>query len=155
MIIFDKMSSLIQERVEDQKPGLYLALMLPIAFAFTITFAISRMISLYAPWLYLQWTPHLHVHHFTYGFFILAIAGFLALIFSGPRATFRIALLYGVGLALAMDEFGMWLRLSDDDVARSSYDGLNIVIGLIFFIIALPPGIRLLQSLWPFTARKL
>ncbi len=148
------MSSLIRDRVVEDKPGLYLALILPIAFAFTITFATSRLISNVAPQLYLPLTPHLHIHHFTYGFFILAIAGYLALIYNGPRAKFRTALLYGVGLALAMDEFGMWLRLRDDDIARSSYDGLNIVIGIIFFLLALRPGIRLLKALWPFKARN-
>jgi hypothetical protein len=150
MILFDRMSSLIKERVVRHEPGLYLALVFPIAFAFTLTFAVARLISHVDPMLFFEPTPGLHIHHFTYGFFILAIAGYLALIFNGPDAKFWIALLFGLGLGLAMDEFGMWLRLRDDDLARWSYDGLNIVIGFFFLLAAFKQGVRLLRALWPF-----
>jgi len=48
-----------------------------------------------------------------------------------------------------MDEFGMWLRLNDDDLARWSYDGFNITIGLFLFVITIRPGFRLIKEIWP------
>jgi hypothetical protein len=53
--------------------------------------------------------PGMHIHHYVYGIFILAVAGYLALIFVGDRARLWIALLYGFGLGLTFDEFGMWI----------------------------------------------
>ncbi|MBU1148473.1 hypothetical protein KKI23_00100, partial [Patescibacteria group bacterium] len=64
-----------------------------------------------------------HVHHFAYGIFVLAISGYLALIFDGPRAKYLISLLHGFALGLTFDEYWFWIRLSDDDPARWSYDG--------------------------------
>ena len=81
--------------------------------------------------------------------FILFAAGFLALVVRQARTKFWVAMLHGFGLGLAMDEFGMWLRLRDDDIARWSYDGLNVAIALFFLIFTLKPGIKMLKWVWP------
>ena len=92
----------------------------------------------------------IHVHHFVWGISVLAISGYLALIFGGPRAKFLISLLYGFGLGLAFDEFAFWLKLTDDDPARWSYDGFLIIAAIIFLIISAKPGTKMLKRLWPF-----
>lgn len=150
-----KIQNLIKQKVEKHERGLYVVLVFPIAFACLLTFAVARVISVFWPELYIEWSPGLHVHHFAYGFFVLATSSYLALIFSGPRAKFLISLLYGTGLGMAFDEFAMWIHLREDDVARWQYDGL-VVIGSIFFIlITLQPGLRFLVHHWPFTRKKL
>ncbi len=149
-MIFKKMRERIHNRVGSKQPGLSVALISPIAFAFLLTFAGARLISHFFPGVFLQPSPGLHIHHFTYGVFILALAAYLALIHDGPGGKFLIALLMGLGLGLAFDEFGMWLRLRDDAVARFNYDGFNIVIGFFFLILFAKPGVRLLKRLWPF-----
>mgnify|MGYP001605639120 CR=1 FL=1 len=148
-IIFSKMKSSIRWRVVHHEPGLYFYIIFPIAAAFLLTFMGARIVSYISPQLYLPWFG-LHVHHFTYGFFILATAGYLALVFSGPRAKFLIALLQGFGLGLAFDEFGMWLRLDAGDPARFSYDGFLIVLGIFFMIISAKRGFRILRDHLPF-----
>lgn len=140
----------IAEKVNDKERGLYSALLFPITFAFLVTFGVSRVISHLAPQLYLQPSPGLHIHHFTYGFFVLAFSGYMALVHNGPRGTYLIALLHGFGLGLALDEFGMWLHLRDDDITRWSYDGFFLAVGFVLFVITLPRGWRLLKRLWPF-----
>ena len=150
--IFSTMKRAIREKVDYQEPGLYLQIVFPIAVAFLLTFGGARLISQVAPYLYLNWEG-LHVHHFTYGFFILAAAGYLSLVFSGPRAKYLIALLHGFGLGLAFDEFAMWLHLSDEDPARWSYDGFLIIIGSLFVIITARPGVRMLKNHLPFFGR--
>ncbi|HEY4506645.1 MAG TPA: hypothetical protein VJH71_00550 [Candidatus Paceibacterota bacterium] len=147
--IFRKMRDSVHRKVEAGDPALYVSMIFPIMFAFILTFIGSRIISYLFPWLYLEPSEGLHVHHFTYGVFILFAAGFLGLVVSQARAKFWVAMLHGFGLGLAMDEFGMWLHLRDDDVARWSYDGFNIAIGLFIFVLTVKPGFRVLKKLWP------
>lgn len=68
-----------------------------------------------------------HVHHLAFGIIFLTIAGYLALNFRSKKAASYIAVLYGVGLGLAYDEFGMWLHLKDDYWVRQSYDAVAVI----------------------------
>src|SRR3989344_2670419 len=149
---FRKMREGIHSKTGNGRPfELSVALIFPIAFAFLLTFIGSRIFSHLAPGFYLfEVEPGLRVHHFTYGFFILAAAAYLALIHTGPKAKYLISLLMGFGLGLAFDEFGMWLGLKDDAIARWNYDGFNIIAGFFFLVLFARPGIRLLKKLWPF-----
>src|SRR5438093_5418178 len=81
-----------------------------IAAAFLLTIAAARLFSLLFPRVHWEPVPGMHIHHYVYGIFILAAAGYLALIFKGPRTTPWIALLYGLGVGLTFDEFGMWFN---------------------------------------------
>lgn len=150
LFVFRKMRTAIHHRVENNKPGLYIYLLFPMAVAFLITFIISRMISHFWPWLYLPILPDVRVHHFAYGFFVLAASGYLALIFDDARAKYLVSLLHGFGLGLAFDELGMWLRLKDDDPTRWSYDGFFVFLGLFLLIVSAKPGVKTLKILWPF-----
>lgn len=144
---------IILDKIKHSEAGLYFYLVFPIAFAFLITFGIARILSLLAPNFYLIDLAIGRVHHYVYGFFVLAISGYLALIFNGPKAKYLISLLHGFGLGLAFDEFAFWLRLTDDDPARWSYDGFLIVMGLFFFIVSAKRGLKMLAFLWPFGAK--
>lgn len=64
------------------------------------------------------WVRGYHVHHFFFGFLFLTVAGWLSLFSSMSRA--KIAVLYGVGLGIFVDEFGMLLT-EGDYFATSSY----------------------------------
>lgn len=106
-----------------------------ILITFLITFIIVRLYVISAtsgviddPYIYIK---GYHVHHLNYGIVIMAIAGFLALVFQDEKKRLKIGVLYGVGLGLTFDEFGMWFRLEDDYWVRASYDAV-IVISLIF-----------------------
>lgn len=144
----------ISERVALDEPGLYFYLLFPIAFAFLVTFGVSRIISYYRPDIFVQLYNY-HVHHYTWGILILTIAGYLALVFEdAPRAKYLISLLYGAGLGLAFDEFGIWLKLSDGQPARWSYDGLLIVTGLFFIVLSSGAGLKMLRLLWAFEKRS-
>lgn len=148
--LFAKMQESIKRKIEYHAHGLYISIAFPIAVAFLFTFIGSRLFSVFWPQFYVQWGPGLRVHHYAYGFFVLAAAGYLGLVFTSPRARYLLALLLGFGLGLAFDEFGMWLRLRDDDPARWSYDGFNLVIGTLVLIFSVRGGLRLLSKLWPF-----
>src|SRR5262249_22878740 len=99
-----------------------------VAAAFILTAAGARLFYLVLPWVHGEPVPGLHIHHYVYGIFILTAAGYLALVFKGDRATLWIALLYGLGVGLTFDEFGMWLNPPFQRGVRWSTNGLAFVI---------------------------
>jgi hypothetical protein len=82
-----------------------------------------------------------HVHHLVWGIMLLLLVGYLALIQAGngtdvPSLTGgRIAaLLYGMGAALTLDEFALWLNLQDvywEKQGRASIDAVTLFGALI------------------------
>jgi thiol:disulfide interchange protein len=99
-----------------------------IAAAFILTAVGARLFSVFFPWVHWEPVPGMHIHHYVYGIFILTIAGYLAMIFKGDRATSWIALLYGLGIGLTFDEFGMWLNPAFQRGTRWNMGGLGFVI---------------------------
>lgn len=55
----------------------------------------------------------LHIHHLFWGILLLMITGFAALASREPRFHLRVAIIFGIALALTLDEFALWLRLAD------------------------------------------
>src|SRR5947199_395156 len=99
-----------------------------IAAAFVLTAGGARVFSVFLPAVHWEPAPGMHIHHYVYGIFILATAGYLAMIFKGDRATSWIALLYGLGIGLTFDEFGMWLSPPFQRGTRWNMGGLEFVI---------------------------
>ena len=105
-----------------------------ILLSFLPTFIVARIFVYNVPALFLN-IKGVHIHHFTYGIFILAVAGMAALNLNDQKWKNINALLYGIGLALAFDEFGMWIRLEDNYYVRQSYDAVIIVFAVLVNII--------------------
>lgn len=83
-----------------------------------------------------------HVHHLNYGIFLLSIVG-AWLLFARPagRILHLAAGVYGVGLALTFDEFGMWLHLGGPYWQRASFDAV-VLIAALLGLLAVSPSIR-------------
>jgi hypothetical protein len=94
--------------------------------ALGVTFGGARLFSLVLPRVHWEPFPGMHIHHYVYGIFILAAAGYFALLFRGDRARSWIALLYGLGLGLTFDEFGMWINPPFVRGVRWNTTGLTI-----------------------------
>src|SRR5476649_2190331 len=80
-----------------------------------------------------------HVHHLNYGIFTLSAVGGVLLFMDltdGQRTL--CAILYGFGMALTFDEFGMWLHLGGSYWQRASFDAIIVLLGL-FGVIAFAP----------------
>lgn len=105
-----------------------------ITSSFLVTFAVARLfvylvLGHLLPNFFLT-IRGVHIHHFTYGVFILAGVGLFALLRRPDVATrlyHAMTMIYGIGLGLTFDEFGMWIRLKDDYWVRQSYDAIIIV----------------------------
>jgi hypothetical protein len=112
---------------------------------FLITFLLARITVLLimmhlAPVMYLRMgNDHTHVHHLNYGIFLLSfIGGFLVLVRpTGGKLTFA-TIIYGVGLALTFDEFGMWLHLGGPYWQRASFDAVIVIAALLTLIVSGP-----------------
>lgn len=88
---------------------------------FLITFAILRVITAiihfelfpHGPFRNLVTQSGLHIHHLFWGILLLMATGFAALATREPEWHLRIAIVFGIALALTLDEFALWLRLAD------------------------------------------
>jgi hypothetical protein len=118
-----------------------------VLLGFLPTYAVARYLVHHNPNLFLN-VHHVHVHHFTYGFFVLAIVGFISL--QTTRWRNLQAALYGFGLALAFDEFGMWVRLADNYSIRASQ---NAMIAILVILIILVYGIGVARRAAPHAKR--
>src|SRR3984893_678307 len=111
--------------------------------AFLFTFIASRtlvilIMSQRMPDLFLH-MGGTHVHHLNYGIFLLsAVAGVLLFARLNDKQRSVCALLYGFGMALTFDEFGMWLHLGGSYWQRASFDAVIVLLG-VFGILAFLP----------------
>jgi hypothetical protein len=76
----------------------------------------------------------LHIHHLVWGILVLMVSGFLGFALQPPSPWMDVlAVLFGIGAGLTLDEFALWLHLEDvywSDEGRSSVDA--VVIALAF-----------------------
>jgi membrane-associated protease RseP (regulator of RpoE activity) len=115
-----RVGELFHAHVRDRpKRRLFLA-----AIGFFVTFAVARALaySVYrntGPFNYV-YVEGTHIHHLVFGIFLLLAVGFCWLIEvgTGERASSLLAsrlmsLLYGIGAALTLDEFALWLNVQE------------------------------------------
>jgi hypothetical protein len=108
--------------------------------AFIFTFVIARILVIFImagklpPQLFFH-VKGTHVHHLNYGIFLLSITG-AVLLFSSPKRNwlYLTAIIYGIGLGLTFDEFGMWLHLGGMYWQRASYDAVVTVAAVLALI---------------------
>ncbi len=84
-----------------------------------------------------------HVHHLNFGIFLLAGVG-AYLLFRRPARARVPAALFGVGLALTFDEFGMWLNLGGSYWQRASWDAVAVT-GALLALAAFGPAMSHLR----------
>jgi len=112
--------------------------------SFVLSFAISRLTVTYGPeWLRLYIRTY-HIHHFYYGFALLAIANWIALTTNREHMFKLSAVLFGVGMGLFVDEFGLLLTCTTppmgcDYWARQSYDVFMIIAGILLAVLYSKP----------------
>jgi hypothetical protein len=125
---------------EPRRERLFLA-----SVSFFLTFAITRWtVHTLRAWVGTEagvWIGDTHVHHLVWGIFILLGVGYAWLVQVGTgkdemwsRTGRVMAVLYGVGAALTLDEFALWLNLEDvywTEEGRGSIDAVILFGGLV------------------------
>jgi hypothetical protein len=71
----------------------------------------------------------LHIHHLVWGIFTLLIAGFLGFAIN-PDSPWRevLAVFFGIGAGLTLDEYALWLRLQDVYWAEEGRQSITVVV---------------------------
>jgi hypothetical protein len=101
----------------------------------------------------------LHIHHLVWGILILLFVGYGWLLDLGrshsPTSIFLsrlMAVSYGVGAALTLDEFALWLNLQSDaywsSAGRESIDAVIIFGGILAAGVWGAPFFRGIRALW-------
>jgi hypothetical protein len=79
----------------------------------------------------------LHIHHYMWGLLLIATCGFLALSLDAAKWHPWLAIPFGIGLALVLDEFALLLQLKDvywAQQGRLSVDiGVVVAAGLLLY----------------------
>jgi len=116
-----------------KQPELFLLLSFLLTFGFIRTSA--HMIRAQVSW----WPGNVsiggtHVHHLVWGILLVLAAGYVAIAISpGSPGREILAILFGVGAGLALDEFALWLNLEDvywSTKGRASIDAVIVAGGI-------------------------
>lgn len=119
--------------------------------SFLVTFGIVRFIThaIRDHWFgfihNVQTSGGLHIHHMVWGIILVLIAGYLAIDFPGRRLQPYLAIAFGIGAALVLDEFALILNLKDvywEHQGRESVDTV-ILVASAFLLVWVGSG------LWP------
>jgi hypothetical protein len=79
-----------------------------------------------------------HIHHLVWGILLLLGTGYAAIAFGTTRYDSLLAVLFGIGAALTLDEFALWLHLEDVYWAkqgRASVDAVVVAAGILALFI--------------------
>lgn len=110
-----------------------------LTLAFILTFGLVRLITyrIHAgtPGFFHDVTTKsgLHIHHMVPGMLLVLVSGYLGLVLPEPRPAEILAMLFGIGAALVLDEFALWLRLADvywEPQGRESIDAVVLAGGI-------------------------
>ena len=95
----------------------------------------------------------LHIHHLVWGILLLLVVGYVWLLEIGVGSSWvasLTAMAFGVGAALTLDEFALWLNMQDvywERQGRESIDAVVIFAGLLSVGIWGWPFLRALTSI--------
>ncbi len=104
-----------------------------VLLSFLITFAIVRSIThLQRLEILPNQTGILHIHHLVPGIFLILISGYVGISFwATDRIRHFMAILFGIGAALTIDEFALWLYLKDVYWLKQGRDSIDAIIYLV------------------------
>ena len=100
--------------------------------AFAITFGITRFVTHSIRAQRFSWLSDVeaggtHIHHLVWGICLLLLSGLLAIAVQPPLEV--TAVVFGIGAALTLDEFALWLHLEDvywSEQGRQSVDAVIV-----------------------------
>jgi hypothetical protein len=135
---------------EDKQPAFLLTL------AFLCTFGIVRLITYGIRYHRLPFVHNvttksgLHIHHMVPGVLLALSSGYLAIVLADQRPLELIAILFGIGAALVLDEYALLLRLADvywEPEGRESVDAVVLAGGIgILYLLGLDFWPRLIEA---------
>lgn len=108
--------------------------------SFTLTFIAARLIVYNIKYHFIPFFPmhfvvinDTHIHHLVFGIFLLLIAGFIRIPQFNKELIRLSSVIYGVGAALTLDEFSLWLKFNPD--AYFGHQGRISIDAVVLFIL--------------------
>ena len=135
--LLDDITAAYDEHI--QVPGKELHFLILIAFVCSFGFirGSAHMIRAEVSW----WPGNVatkggtHVHHLVWGILLLLVMGYLGLATAPPSPWLElVAVAFGIGMGLTMDEFALWLNLEDvywQEKGRQSIDAVVVTAALL------------------------
>lgn len=139
-----------------QIPGKETHFLILLAFVFSFAFirTSTHMIRAQVSW----WPGNvetkggLHIHHMFWGILLLMVMGYVGIATAIPNPWFElVAIGFGIGMGLTMDEFALWLTLKDvywEQQGRDSIRAVMVTVGLLFIALL---GLRFWVDVWDAT----
>jgi hypothetical protein len=128
-VSLDRLGEIYRLRIEE--PGLepHLLILLSFLVTFATVRAITHSIRRGGPLPFVRNVSHgsTHIHHLVPGILLLLVVGYV-LAATDPSARAPFAILYGMGAALTLDEFALWLQLKDVYWAREGRRSIDAVV---------------------------
>lgn len=118
-----------------------------ILLSFLITFVVVRLITHAIRQERFRFLKNLtprgtHIHHLVWGILLLLITGYVMIAFDPASSREFLAVLFGIGAALTLDEFALWLHLEDVYWAKQGRDSIDAVVitsGILaLFVLGIP-----------------
>lgn len=128
--------------------------------SFLVTFTLVRLVThairagrLRRVFRNVQTSGGLHLHHLVIGILLLLGTGYVSTGLNPDRHTGLLAVLFGIGAALTLDEFALWLRLKDvywSREGRASIDAVVIAAAIVAMgILGGPFWVAVVQRIVP------
>jgi uncharacterized membrane protein YccC len=114
--------------------------MILILFSFEITLFITRFVTHFLRYSDVSGIQigTLHIHHLVPGILLLLISGVSGIGFPTVHRVNKIsAVLFGVGAALTLDEFALWLNLKDVYWSKQGRESIDVLVGFSALLIIL------------------
>jgi hypothetical protein len=137
---------------EIQIPGKELAFLILIAFLCSFGFirTSAHMIKAQVSW----WPGNVetksgtHIHHLVWGILLLMVCGYLGIAIADTSPWLElIAILFGIGMGLTLDEFALWLNLEDVYWSQKGRQSIDAVIVAATLLIITLLGLQFLIDL--------
>ena len=136
-----------------QVPGKETHFLILLAFVFSFAFIRTSTHMIRAQ---ISWWPGnvetkggLHIHHMFWGILLLMVMGYVGIATAIPNPWFElVAIGFGVGMGLTMDEFALWLNLEDVYWQKKGRESINAVVVTIALLFIALLGLRFWVDVW-------
>jgi hypothetical protein len=135
--LWDDIAQAYDERIQIPGKEIHFLILLAFLCSFGFIRGSAHMIRAQVSWWpgNVQTKSGMHIHHLVWGILLLITMGYTGLAFDlgAPWLEF-VAIVFGVGLGLTLDEFALWLNLEDvywQEQGRESIDAVVIAAALL------------------------
>jgi hypothetical protein len=136
-----------------QVPGKETHFLILLAFVFSFAFIRTSTHMIRAQ---ISWWPGnvetkggLHIHHMFWGILLLMVMGYVGIATAIPDPWFElVAIGFGIGMGLTMDEFALWLTLKDVYWAKQGKQSIQAVMVTVVLLFVALLGLRFWIDVW-------